>query len=346
MQGYILENFKAFNGMKKMFPKNRHPFMNCKYNTLLTLAIYFGKNELPILNNVFNTYKFDIDKVQSTDYFKLEVNEFRNKDDLLVSLGINKKTKSIYKDNLFKEIASSLLKGNPISIKIDLFHQHGREFYFHRKHGIHPVIVYGIDFVSEEVFIIDDITEYKEYRVPFAEFYLCCKDLIANNSKFYIEYESASTLQDNSNSLDQNDINKINIEYVNNIISKQFDIESSLEHIQHFSQNYSCVIKNEDILETLSSTIYRKCSQKYKLVTLKQYNTGVLEDLRQNNEIVTTIDQIIYDWSLLRNLTAKAIFSENYNPKVIDKCKELINRIYNKEKEFNNIYYSILNNLK
>lgn len=68
-----LDTFQPFDGMTKMYPHHNFPYFNCGYNLLLTLARYFKKDELPILNNVISIYRFDKQKIQTRGYFKLKV---------------------------------------------------------------------------------------------------------------------------------------------------------------------------------------------------------------------------------------------------------------------------------
>jgi len=184
-----LNNFIPFDGMKKMYPLYNYPYENCNYNLLLTLARYFNKSELPILNNAINIYRFDENKMETTGYFKLEVVNIKNESKLFKDLDIVINAKSPSADALQEEIIKSISNGFPIKIFIDLFYQQGRDFYYKKKHGVHPVLVCGINSSNNDIFIIDDISEYKEYCLPFSQFQDCC-----NSAQSIVERRKRSVI--------------------------------------------------------------------------------------------------------------------------------------------------------
>ncbi|ETT53111.1 MULTISPECIES: hypothetical protein [unclassified Paenibacillus] len=334
-----LDTFQPFDGMTKMFPHHNFPYFSCDYNLYLTLARYFEKDELPILNNVISIYRFNEQKIQARGYFKLEVLELQEGDQILEEMGISVRKKSPALDTLQDEIISSISRGHPISIFIDLFYQRGRDFYYNKKHGLHPVFVYGFNRTNGEIYTVDDITEYRQYSLPFSEFKLSC--LSSEHVKmpnYFWEYALVSPTDHdslNNKRLAQNNINK----FIENMCRYQNEITESLNNILLLAENYELIITNETIIETLSSTIYRKCSEKYRLNTLYKYN---LDHINAKDTLDPLLDQIINDWKAVRFYSNKAIMSQKFTGEIKDKCIGLFTKIYTNEVHFNHHFYLML----
>lgn len=335
-----LDTFQPFDGMIKMFPHHNFPYFNCDYNLLLTLANFFKKDELPILNNVVCIYRFDKQKIHTRGYFKLQVLDLQEEDKILEEMGISIRRKAPALDALQDEIIQSISNGNPISIFIDLFYQRGRDFYYNKKHGLHPVFVYGFNVTNEEIYTVDDIAEYRQYSLPFAEFKMSC--LSSEHVKmpnYYWEYSLESPADhdslNNNKKLAQTNINK----FVDNMCRYQNEIMDSLNNILLLAENFELVIPNETIVETISSTIYRKCSEKYRLNILYKHN---IDHVNAQPILDSLLDQIINDWMLVRIYTNKAIMSQKVTKQIIDKCVGLLNKIYTNEVQFNKQFYLML----
>lgn len=334
-----LDTFQPFDGMIKMFPHHNFPYFNCDYNLMLTLANFFKKDELPILNNVVTIYRFDKQKMQTRGYFKLQVLDLEEGDRILEEMGISIHKKSPEIDLLQDEIISSIVNGNPISIFIDLFYQRGREFYFNKKHGLHPVFVYGFNLTNKEIYTVDDITEYRQYSLPFSEFISSC--MSSEHQKmpnYFWEYTLKSPVDHdslNNEKLAQAHINK----FIENMCGYENEITEGLNHILLFAENFEFVITNETFIETLSSTIYRKCSEKYRLNTLYRYN---IDSIDAKSVLDSLLDQIINDWKSVRIYSNKAIMSKKFTGEIIDKCKGILNKIYINEVQFYTQFYLMI----
>lgn len=127
--------------------------------------------------------------------------------------------------------------------------------------------------------------------------------------------------------------------FVENMCRYQDEITEGLNNILLLAENYERVITNETITETLSSTIYRKCSEKYRLNTLYQYN---LDPINAKATLDPLLDQIINDWKMVRFYTNKAIMHHKFTGEIIDKCVEYLTKIYTNEVHFHNQYYLML----
>lgn len=334
----MLEQFKPFSGMKNMYPHHNYPYENCNYNLLLTLAQYFHKSELPILNNAVNIYRFDESKLEATGYFMLEVINFQKQDELMESLGIatNKKAPKIH--CLQGEIIDSLSKGCPITMYIDLFYQKGRDFYYNKKHGYHPVLVYGYDLARHDIFIIDDISGYKEYCLPFSEFQRYCEGIFFRFPYYYREHSlhasAAGKPSEREHSL-QDDLR----DFAENMIRYQPEIMEGLQSVHSLADHYEHVVKNADIIETLSSTIYRKCSEKYRLYVLNSFKLFHENDSKNMDSLM---EDIIDQWILVRTITSKVTYTHNFDEEKVSKCKHIIKNIYGKELEYHRLFFSML----
>lgn len=342
----ILNNFKPFDGMKKMYKGKNYPYANCVYDSMLTVAKYYNKNILPILNNVIFIYRFDSEKLNNIGYFKLEVVNIKERDELLNDIGIVINAKSPKIDCLYNEIINSISNGSPIEIYIDMFFQEGRRFYYNKKHGAHSVLVHGYDITSNTLYTIDDITDYKEYYSSFTEFQNYCKGLFENcgfidKENYFFEYSLNSTV--NNNLLTQEELIHLYItDFVNNMFLYQNDIIESLQNIKYLSDNYEYIMKEniEDMIETLNSTIYRKHSEKFRLNNLYKHNFDVL-NARKKIDIL--IDEIIKDWMVVRAFSIKAISLQKFSKEICNECINLIKKIYEREMKYNEILFSMLN---
>jgi len=264
-----LSDFEYFNGMKKMFPFSNYPFLNCSHNSLLTIAAYYNKDTFSIINNFVTIYRFDENKIKDRGYFKLEVVNFKSLDQILGEMGITINHIFPFASTLQSQIITSLSKGNPVAIYIDLYYQRGREFYYLKQHGSHPVLVYGFNSTRNEVYIVDDITEYKKYTVPFEEIKQACMSEDIEGPRF-LEFVSDSAYLDSKNSIE---IYKESFKkYKDIMFSYQGEIMEGIQSVSSLADYYEDIITNEDIVETLSSTIYRKCSEKYRLSVLYNLN--------------------------------------------------------------------------
>ncbi|PWV99301.1 hypothetical protein DFQ01_11517 [Paenibacillus cellulosilyticus] len=334
-----LDTFQPFDGMIQMFPHHNFPYFNCDYNLLLTLAKYFKKDELPILNNVITIYKFDKQKMQARGYFKLQVLDLEEGDKILEEMGITVRRKSPEIDSLQDEIINSITNGNPISIFIDLFYQRGRDFYYNQKHGLHPVFVYGFNLTNDEIYTVDDIAEYRHYSLPFSEFKISCMSSehikMPNYFWEYVLESPADHDSLNDKKLAQTHINK----FIENMCRYENEITESLNNILLLAENFEFVVTNETIIETLSSTIYRKCSEKYRLNALYKHN---IDHINAKPILDSLLDQIINDWMVVRIYTNKAIMSQKFSKGILDKCMGILNKIYTNEVRFNTQFYLML----
>ncbi|MGF6353915.1 hypothetical protein ABIE27_001825 [Paenibacillus sp. 4624] len=320
-----LPDFEYFKGMKKMFPQSNHPFLDCIHNSLLTIAANYHKDTFSIINNFVTIYRFDENKIKDRGYFKLEVVSVKRLDQVLGEIGITINHFSPDASTLKSQIITSLYKGNPVAIYIDLYYQRGREFYYLKQHGPHPVLVYGYNSTSNEVYIVDDITEYKKYSVPFEDIKQAClsEDI---KGPLFLEFVSDSVDLDTQNSLD---IYKESFKnYKDHMLNYQDEIMQGIQSISSLADYYEDIIKNEDIIETLSSTIYRKCSEKYRLSALYDLNPTLLD--KTNEFINPLVDEIITDWTYLRAITTKAIFSQTLHYESVSKCVRIIKGLHKK----------------
>lgn len=341
----ILKNFEPFDGMKKMFKNCNYPYTNCIYDTCLTIAEHFNMNTLPILSNAIFVYNFDIHKLSVGNYFSLNVINVRKTKDILDELGVKITAKSPQIDCLKNELINSISNENPIAIYIDLFFQNGREFYYHKKHGLHTTLIYGYDLPNNKLYTIDDITEFTKYTLLFPELENYCNGIFENYNfkigefNYYFEYSLKPHF--NNPSLKQEElIYNCITNFANTMINHQSEIIDSLKNIKYLSDVYEYIIPKERFLENLSSTIYRKCSEKYRLITLYKHNFDILNTRKNLDPLM---DIIIKDWRLLRSISAKAFYSQKFDNKMNSQCSTLIQEIYEKENEYNEIFFSLLN---
>ncbi|MEK3707940.1 hypothetical protein MKY87_28180 [Paenibacillus sp. FSL R7-0198] len=237
-------------------------------------------------------------------------------------------------DALREQITSCILDGNPIRIKIDLFYQNGREFYFGKKHGLHPVLVHGYDPSRDNIYIVDDISEYTEYCVPFTEFleYFTENEAITDNSitQYVLKHSHSSNINE-----------KVIQNFVSNLLLLESELFDSISNILQLADIYPFALKHEDLIETLSSTIYRKCSERYRLLKLLNLNN---DSNSIKNSIIKKMDQVLDDWLLLRALSIKAIYTRNYGKKLIDNSRINLHRISKLEREYHILFYSLIHN--
>ncbi|MCM3133072.1 BtrH N-terminal domain-containing protein [Paenibacillus polysaccharolyticus] len=338
-----LPDFEYFKGMKKMFPQSDYPFLNCSYNSLLTIADYYHKDTFSIINNFVTIYRFDKNKIKDRGFFKLEVVNFKILDEVLAEIGITVNPMLPDTENLQSQIRTSLAKGNPVAIYIDLYYQRGRELYYFKQHGPHPVLVYGFNSSTNEVYIIDDITEYKKYTVPFEEIrQACMSEYIEGNQPRFLEFTLNSTYTDAGNieEIYKESFNK----YKHVMLNYKSEIMEGLQSIESLAEHYEDIIKNEDIIETLSSTIYRKCSEKYRLAVLFLHNPEIAE--KADEVINTLLDGIIDDWTNLRAISTKAVYSQRFNHESVLKCVRILHAIHQKEMLFTERLFQLIEETK
>ena len=146
-------------------------------------------------------------------------------------------------DTLQDEIVNSISSGHPISIFIDLFYQRGRDFYYNQKHGLHPVFVYGFNLTNEEIYTVDDITEYRQYSLPFSEFKSSC--LTSEHVKmpdYFWEYALVPPGKHGILNHKNSERTTINT-FVEKMCRYQNEITDSLNNILLLAENYELIIK-------------------------------------------------------------------------------------------------------
>lgn len=339
----ILENFEPFDGMKKAFTESNYPYANCGYNALLTVVNYFGKEIMPLINNIVFIYRFYPDKLEANRYFRVDMVNIDLPENVLTRMGIGTCVKSPHPDILVEEMTQSISKGNPVAICIDLYYQPGRTGHYQKKHGLgHLVLIYGYDLKEHIVHTIDDLLEYREYTLSIDDLVKGYREPFetgiykVGEAKAYYEFilEKDTVLN-----LETSDHSRI-IEFSRKMLSYQEEINESLNNLIGLAEVFDQVADNDAVLDILSSTIFRKCSEQYRFWYLCDHSFDIL-GLR--TDINGLLEEIVQGWKKIRSLAIRRFQREGTGTEIKNKCKNHILKIYEKENEYNKEVFLLYN---
>lgn len=132
-------------------------------------------------------------------------------------------------------------------------------------------------------------------------------------------------------------------EFANNMLIYKDRIRQSLNNLHRLSNAYERAIMMDGAIDWMNSTIYRRQSQYYTLYCLFKLGFDVLN---AQERLESLSKEIVNHWSIIRSIATRSRHTGKYGDEVINKSKNLINRIYDQEIEYYDILYSLLDRWK
>lgn len=320
-------NKKIIKGIE---PVNEVFYKDCFYNSLFPVINYFKRDILYFLINDVVVYKednkignlnFDADYISVYSFERLCCGES------LIKLDCKKKS-----DNLIKDIIDSIIKERPVIVFVDCYYEKIRPEMYGKIHWFHTVTVFGFDMDNETFDIIEhrhkDNLGYEKRKIGFAELKNSNEGYIRNFAEqlkrdsyysFYLDENLEDRYQPKDNSL----LLKI---FKDNVLLNKKEIINGINRLEIFSKSFEEMVNNEvslkenaqDVVNVISNIINCKRVERYKLEKL----------LPAEYEMVNLMDIVIEEWSRIRKIVGKYLFSEIYKPndikKAITSIKEIV----------------------
>ena len=317
-------------------PFNEVFYRDCFYNSLFPIIKYFKRDILTFLINDVAVYKED-DKTSKLN-FNAEFTSIYSFERLCCGESLIKlecKTKS---DDLIKDIIDSIKKERPVILFIDCYYKNMKSKMHSGEHWFHTVTLFGYDLNNETFDVIEhkhrDSLGYEKRKIGFTELKNCHEGYIQNFLEelkrdsyysFYLDENIRDSYQPKNNKL----LSKI---FKNNVLLKKQEIIDGINRLQAFTKEFEEIVNNEeelrknsqDIVNVISNIINCKRVEKYKLENL----------LPTEYEMINLGDMVIEEWSKIRRIIGKHLFSGIYKPDDIKRAISSIKDIV----ELENLY--------
>ncbi|MBB6631394.1 hypothetical protein [Clostridium algidicarnis] len=326
-------NKKLINGIE---PFNEVFYKDCFYNSLFPVIKYFKRDVLSFLINDVAVYKED-NKIGNlnfdADYTSIYSFERLCCAESLIKLECKKKS-----DDLIKDIIDSILKERPVIVFIDCYYEKIRPEMHGKVHWFHTVTVFGYDMDNKTFDIIEhrhkDNLGYEKRKIGFTELINCNEGYIRNFSEqlkrdSYYSFYLDESLEDSYQLQDNNILSSL---FKSNVLLNKEEIINGINRLQFFSKRFEEVVNNEvslrkntqDLVNVISNIINCKRVERYKLEKL----------LPTEYEMINLMDIVIEEWSSIRKIIGKYLFSGIYKPNDIKNAIISINEIV----DFENLY--------
>ncbi len=335
----FLENMEPFNDMY---------FTSCSYSSCLSLVKYYKKDALAILANPIFNYEFN----EESSIISVRVNEFREIHRILIDMGISIHLKWPEVDNLKNEIISSLSNGYPISISIDMYYQPGRIAYYNKEHGLgHQLLVFGYDPDKDMFHTIDDMIGMDKYTISCKDLENCYKGMLegggfepGNRCAFFEFRENPDKIL--SPLERESAIYSCIADFTDNMLSRKNLILQSLNCLCAFEEAFERIKKYETFLESLRSTKDRRLSESFRFLRMVEHFENDSDIMCTYSKIDTLGNEIADHFMQIRNIIARDVYSNEFSMETSNKSKKIINEIYNKEIQLNDILFSVIDKWK
>lgn len=303
------------------------PFISCFNMILKSIFDYYMINE--IVSYVQNGFAYEFIENEKRLAFSYTVIPFIEKDSLtnMNVLGFvfkNYDTNQECSIELIKEIIN---KGHPIMCMLDIYYLEGRELYYHHHHGGHYVLITGYNDEKETVYLMDNVEGYAIYECSYKEmeFYIKQTRLMEGGRPFNFLWEIIYERQYDTH--DPIWIKNVIIEYENNLNLVKAAWSHNCEEIDVMINRLDDLLLQKEFPTNIESLIYRKNSELYSYMWLKQ-NNYFWE--KQYDRICELEKSIIGKWKAFERLLMYKMLKKDNR---VDGFLSLLREIQSMEKE-------------
>lgn len=327
----ILENIQPFNDIF---------YRSCFYNSFFPVVKHFRGSIIPFLLNDICFLKEDrnSDIGLSVEYISNQkISQISENNGIFVQA----KEKS---EDIEADIIAAISNNRPVIIWCDPFYESIRLDAYYKKHLVHTLLVYGYSMGSNEFNIIEH-QNYEnlsyEYRClghkdviesynGFIEHFMENKDFKTNLSFFEDKVHGGSSKTPSfmefyykDSKVDQNETKRNCLEeFYNNIDSNIGLLMNGVECLEEFIAKYKEIVSDEfnikeraaQLLDLFNQIINAKKIESYKIAL-------VMGNEKEYSEILAEIEK---QWSGIRSVIAKYIFSQNYKSSAFGKTIALL----------------------
>ncbi|MEO2261309.1 BtrH N-terminal domain-containing protein [Paenibacillus amylolyticus] len=313
-------------------PFNEIYYKSCLYNSLFPVIRHFQRSILPLLINDWAVYE----TTRTGGGVLCGISHRTNKDlsEALVELGVAAE-KERFVGKVVDKIKNSIDMERPVVLWVDCYEIPMRKDTFQKKHFPHTILVHGYDDSTEDFHIIEHLQmenlsyDKKTIGVEALERAYFAFDYKFNQGPMKQDsyYEFYKLNQVNSMALDEaekyQEMTRTNMNVITAGLEQLLEI-SELLYGKLMQKTSLSIDYAEQQLDKLNSLILAKQAERYKL-----------ELLQIGQEPACAIlDGIINEWSIIRAIVAKYVYSNQFKVEQFSQLPDRINNIYNAELNF------------
>jgi polyketide synthase PksJ len=337
---------KMFKEISDISPYNEIWYKNCIYNAFLPVINHFANSiDTYLLNELSIFYEY-----HSTENIPLiDLRSFSAKSpfDFLQELGIKLETENEC-SNLVQDLIKAVDDDKPAIVLIDCFYEPIRPDTYQKNHWPHAILIYGYNKNTQNFSILEhgfrDSVIYEKRLIQFGDLENCYKGYLSNFDSYgkasyfefgYIEnYNPSTSLAANARSFIGH--------YITELLNCKESIIDSLNCINKFSkdllqydwENNSYSTQLDPLINNLNNLIHNLNIVKY-----------VLSKLFGNQpELFSLIDDVVRNWSSIRAILAKYMFSTAFNPKPLKIIQTKLEELYILENQRYPAMFGLLEN--
>ncbi|GEM_PF-1446662 len=327
----VLDNVEPFNDVF---------YRSCYLNSLIPIISHFNKEILSFLVNDITLYQYKNGDMQSIiQYMPVEPIE-----KILENMGI-KKLSTKDTSNLCDRINNAISKGRPVVLWIDCFYSPVRVDAYNKRHFEHCILIYGYDNTKRVYNVIEhrhrDNLSYEKKLISYQDIINCCNGYVNDfygkktDMPVYSEYYCVDDTFDRLES--PADLNTYKRIFMTNMIDKKADILSGLESLKYYYKDFEKITGSEELLRTNAESIFSGINN---VINTKQVERFRLDKLYGGTyDGIRILDEILDEWSEVRKVTAKFIYSSVYKKESFTYAVEKLKEIYKKEHRYNKMLF-------
>ncbi|MCX8130468.1 MAG: hypothetical protein N3I35_10250 [Clostridia bacterium] len=335
-------------------------YKDCFHSSLFPIINHFVGNINPFLiKDVFLYNTENGEDLPLINFKSKQIEERKLIYEILDEMGISCKARIVSSD-LINDLVEVINNNKPAIIGVDCFYESIRADAYNKEHVAHSLLVYGfnrgemcfniiehsfrfsIDFKPKTITFSDLINSYNGFLENLND-YKFTKDRLPSicriNGIFpsFYEFARGDNLQSAGTSL--NDTKYIS-KYANYMLNNKDMFSDSVESIKTFTEEFQSVISGNlflsgdtnQFLDNLNNVINNKKAEKYVFCKVFGSQAGIVE----------CFDNVINDWTSIRAFLAKYVYSTIYNKTHMDNCFSKLENIYNQEKQYYDMLFSLM----
>lgn len=311
--------------LRNIYPYNDIFYRSCLYNSFFPIVKSFNVSIIPFLINDYIVYKENSSSSIGIDIDYIEINEKRQLEE---EYGI-KSESYLLCENIVQKVINALQNNRPIILYIDCFLQPLQPQMYQKVHSPHTILIYGFNDVNHTFDVIEhkyrDKLSYEHKVMSYEKLEKCyngfieyyCKD---TDQPTYYEYYLSD---DRSNQKNQECTYKEI--YINTLIKNKKKLKEGFVYLEALQETIINSKLDERDITILNNIINAKISEKYKLGLLKV-----------SESIIQQLDEIIYNWNMIRLEIVKKIYSTDLQKGNFNSLHNLIKEILTKEIKYLN----------
>ncbi|NFF81608.1 hypothetical protein FC764_10220 [Clostridium botulinum] len=319
----VIENIEPFNDAYYKY---------CFFNSLFPIIAHFKRDILEFLINDVLVYKDDeFTKLRfNSDYLPIYSFERMCCGELGIKFDYKKECEDIVTHTI-----SSIDKNRPVIVLVDCFYEKIRPEMYGKIHWFHTLTVYGYDKEIEMFDIIEhqhkDNLDYKKRKISFNEladsnlgYFRNFHDKIKREPffSFYLDEEH------NENYIRMNE-DELKDKFKSNMILRKKEILEGILKLESFGEMLKEIVEDEDKLKEYAEDIVNITNN---IINCKRVEMYKVENIFPDKyEMSNLINIIIDNWSKIRKIIGKYLFSEIYKSTNLKKIHELVDDIIDLE---------------